>query len=192
MDLSYNKIANLDGLENYLALETLILDSNLIGDAVKFPSCPSLTTLSLNKNLISDLDLLLDNLKENVPSLRYLSLLGNRACPHQLLGPDYDDNDYHRYRCYVIYCLPHLKFLDSSLVMKDEKEEAALRGQYFKIVKPALRKYTSLIKDDQNNFLPLPPAKCNLKPHRGIYGACRYRYTGKNSEGNRFIRNHDL
>ena len=26
----------------------------------------------------------------------------------------------------------------------------------------------------------------------GIYGACRYRYTGKNSEGNRFIRNHDL
>ena len=26
----------------------------------------------------------------------------------------------------------------------------------------------------------------------GVYGSCRYRYTGKNSEGNRFIRNKDL
>jgi len=53
---------------------------------------------SIYFNKISDLDLFLDKLKKNVPCIRYLSLLGNRACPHQLLGPDYDDNDYHRYR----------------------------------------------------------------------------------------------
>lgn len=199
MDLSSNKISSLKGLENYKVLETLILDSNLIGNSYEFSPCPSLTTLSLNKNLITDLDLLLDNLKKYVPSLKYLSLLGNQACPHQLLGLDYDENDYYRYRCYVIYCLPHLKFLDSSPVTKDEKEEAIIRGQYFRIAKPCkptTRKYhdfqNAFIEDDRNKLMPLPPAKCNLKPHRGIYGACRYRYTGKNSEGNRFIRNHDL
>ena len=46
-------------------------------------------------------------------------------------------------RCYVIYHLPHLKFLDSSLVTKNEKEEAALRGKFFKIIKPGLKKYVS-------------------------------------------------
>lgn len=53
MDLSYNKISSLDGLEHYKFLETLILDSNLIGDSIEIPVCPSLTTLSLNKNLVS-------------------------------------------------------------------------------------------------------------------------------------------
>lgn len=97
MDLSSNKIASLEGLENYRALETLILDDNYISDAVDFPLCPSLTTLSLNKNLIADLDKLIDKLKV-LPSLTYLSLLGNRACPHQLMSLDFDDRDYFRYR----------------------------------------------------------------------------------------------
>ena len=33
-----------------------------------------------------------------LPSLTYLSLLGNRACPHQLMSLDFDDKDYFRYR----------------------------------------------------------------------------------------------
>jgi len=53
MDLSFNKIASLEGLEHFKWLETLILDSNLIDDSVEIPQCPSLTTLSLNKNLVS-------------------------------------------------------------------------------------------------------------------------------------------
>lgn len=32
------------------------------------------------------------------PSLRYLSLLGNEACPNQLVSPDKDEDDYQRYR----------------------------------------------------------------------------------------------
>lgn len=52
MDLSYNKISTLDGLEQYTSLETLILDCNRIGDDIEFPHCPSLTTLSLNKNQV--------------------------------------------------------------------------------------------------------------------------------------------
>lgn len=124
MDLSYNKITSLDGLEHYPALETLILDCNRIED-VEIPYCPSLTSLSLNKNKvglhialnellnisvmlflqqIGDLDRLIDNLKERAPHLRFLSLLGNRACPHQLMGLDiYDDADYRRFRWQDLY-----------------------------------------------------------------------------------------
>lgn len=32
------------------------------------------------------------------PSLEYLSLLGNEACPNQLVSPDKDEDDYQRYR----------------------------------------------------------------------------------------------
>ena len=39
------------------------------------------------------------------------------------------------FRCYVIYCLPSLKFLDSTPVTRTEREEAILRGKYFKTVK---------------------------------------------------------
>lgn len=53
MDLSYNKISTLDGLELYTSLETLILDCNRIGDDIEFPNCPSLTTISLNKNQVT-------------------------------------------------------------------------------------------------------------------------------------------
>ncbi len=52
MDLSYNKISTLDGLELYTSLETLILDCNHIGDDIEFPICPLLTTISLNKNQV--------------------------------------------------------------------------------------------------------------------------------------------
>lgn len=52
MDLSYNKISTLDGLESFTSLETLILDCNRITDDIEFPCCKSLTTISLNKNQV--------------------------------------------------------------------------------------------------------------------------------------------
>lgn len=47
---------------------------------------------------ISDLDLLMRKIENHFPNLRYLSLLGNKACPNQLSNPDNDDDDYQRYR----------------------------------------------------------------------------------------------
>lgn len=41
---------------------------------------------------------LLDTLSKECPKLRYLSLLGNIACPNELLGSGHDDEDYQRYR----------------------------------------------------------------------------------------------
>lgn len=52
IDLSYNKISSLEGLEQFANVETLILDCNYIGDNIHIPNLPALTTLSLNKNQV--------------------------------------------------------------------------------------------------------------------------------------------
>ena len=41
---------------------------------------------------------LLETISRECPKLRYLSLLGNTACPNELLGSGHDDEDYQRYR----------------------------------------------------------------------------------------------
>ncbi len=72
---------------------------------------PKLHTLMLNKNRIESIDDFLRLVETHFPSIKYLSLLGNTACPNELV--DKDDDDYKRYRLYVIHKLPQLKFLDS-------------------------------------------------------------------------------
>ncbi|CAM2117355.1 unnamed protein product [Caretta caretta] len=84
----------------------------------------------------SDLESLLDHLADVVPSLEYLSLLGNMACPNELVSKDKDEDDYQRYRYFVLHKLTNLKFLDTRKVTKWEREEALLRGAFMKVVKP--------------------------------------------------------
>lgn len=45
------------------------------------------------------------------PSPSFLSLLGNAACPNELMRKE--EEDYQRYRYLVLFHLPNLKFLDS-------------------------------------------------------------------------------
>jgi len=47
---------------------------------------------------IADLDDLLSQVSRKTPELRYISLLGNPACPDQLTNRDCDYDDYQRYR----------------------------------------------------------------------------------------------
>ncbi|TFK09480.1 cytosolic non-specific dipeptidase [Platysternon megacephalum] len=83
-----------------------------------------------------NLESLLDHLADVVPSLEYLSLLGNMACPNELVSKDKDEDDYQRYRYFVLHKLTNLKFLDTRKVTKWEREEALLRGAFMKVVKP--------------------------------------------------------
>ena len=54
---------------------------------------------------IRDIDRLLATLTKACPNLKYLSLLGNQACPNELLGSGHDDEDYQRYRSvWLMYC----------------------------------------------------------------------------------------
>ena len=53
---------------------------------------------------ISSLDRFLEQLSEKLPKLRYLSLLGNLACPDQLSSYDKNEKDYLKYRLEIILC----------------------------------------------------------------------------------------
>uniref|UniRef100_A0A8C3YUY5 Leucine rich melanocyte differentiation associated n=1 Tax=Catagonus wagneri TaxID=51154 RepID=A0A8C3YUY5_9CETA len=44
----------------------------------------------------------------------------------------------------------------------------------------------------KSHYTPLPSASRELTSHRGVLGKCHYVYYGKNSEGNRFIRDDQL
>ncbi|XP_048964783.1 leucine-rich melanocyte differentiation-associated protein isoform X6 [Canis lupus dingo] len=136
LDLSFNLLRSLEGLSAFGSLEELILDNNLLGNDLVLPGLPRLHTLTLNKNQISDLECLLDHLAKVTPALEYLSLLGNVACPNELVSLEKDEEDYKRYRCFVLHKLPNLKFLDARKVTRQEREEALVRGSFMKVVKP--------------------------------------------------------
>ncbi|XP_045147561.1 leucine-rich melanocyte differentiation-associated protein isoform X2 [Echinops telfairi] len=136
LDLSFNLLRSLEGLSAFRSLEELILDNNLLAHDLLLPGLPRLHTLTLNKNRITDLECLLNHLAEVTPALEYLSLLGNVACPNELVSLEKDEEDYKRYRYFVLYKLPNLKFLDAQKVTKWEREEALVRGAFMKVVKP--------------------------------------------------------
>ncbi|XP_011940978.1 PREDICTED: leucine-rich repeat-containing protein C10orf11 homolog isoform X1 [Cercocebus atys] len=182
---------SLEGLSAFRSLEELILDNNQLGDDLVLPGLPRLHTLTLNKNRITDLEYLLDHLAEVTPALEYLSLLGNVACPNELVSLEKDEEDYKRYRCFVLYKLPNLKFLDAQKVTRQEREEALVRGAFMKVVKPKASS-EDVAGSPELHYTPLPSASRELTSHQGVLGKCRYIYYGKNSEGNRFIRDDQL
>lgn len=52
MDLSFNQLTSLDGLEFFSRLDELVLDNNQLGDNIRIPKTKSITTLSLNNNKV--------------------------------------------------------------------------------------------------------------------------------------------
>ncbi|XP_071106335.1 leucine-rich melanocyte differentiation-associated protein-like [Haliotis cracherodii] len=194
LDLSFNRLQRIDGLVHFSSLEELVLDNNELNDNLKFPKMTSLHTLTLNKNKITNLDGLLDNLKSQLPQLTYLSLLGNTACPNQLSCSDKDEEDYQRYRYFVLYQLPGLKFLDSTSVKPSEITEAERVGPFMRVVKlqSSEEVSSSSHEDDRSDYTPLPQKARDPEQHAGTFGKSKYIYYGRHSEGNRFIRNNDL
>ncbi|XP_018413660.1 PREDICTED: leucine-rich repeat-containing protein C10orf11 homolog [Nanorana parkeri] len=191
LDLSFNLLQSLDGLEGFHCLEELILDNNQLGNHVCFPLLQFLHTLTANKNQLTELDYFLDSLSASAPSLEYLSLLGNQACPNELVSTEKDEDDYQRYRYFVLNKLPNLKFLDTRKVTNKEREVASSRGAFMKVVKPKENKQ-DYSGSPNMPYTPLPPVSRDPANHRGVAGKCRYIYYGKHSEGNRFIRDDQL
>lgn len=194
LDLSSNQLRTLNGLNSFVKLETLILDNNQLGDDMEIPELTHLHTLTLNKNRIANLDVLLDKISRNLPSLKYISLLNNQACPNELSSSLRDEEDYQRYRYYVLYRLPNLTFLDSRPIKKEEKDEAQRVGAYMKIVAPSSDELASQHEEsmERPHYTPLPSNSIAPGDHRGTFGRSRFIYQGKHSEGNRFIRNNEL
>mmetsp|Transcript_3133 Transcript_3133/g.7550 ORF Transcript_3133/g.7550 Transcript_3133/m.7550 type:complete len:267 (-) Transcript_3133:112-912(-) len=194
LDLCYNELVTLQNVDRFRGLHELVLDNNSLGDDVEFPPLPDLHTLSLNKNRISDTEKFLKQIKAAYPKLRFLSLLGNKACPNELVLKD--EQDYQRYRYFVLFHLPGLKFLDSRTVNKDEVTEASRVGEFMKVITVTHDEMYATEGDaaaaPKSQFNPLPQEARDVSTHRGTIGTCKYVYYGRHSEGNRFIRNNDL
>ncbi|XP_076248920.1 leucine-rich melanocyte differentiation-associated protein isoform X2 [Calliopsis andreniformis] len=203
LDLSYNELTSITAVKYFERLEELILDNNKLRDLRTLPLMPTLTTLSLNNNKITDIDSALKKIQECCPNVVYVSLLGNPGCPDQLTNPtSTDEKDYDRYRLYAIYVLPSsLRFLDSRPVTRHERIDAKSRGKYSRTVKLAPELSSKFVSNSMEEFddiffnihyTPLPRSIRDPLDHKGAFGKCKYRYSGKNSEGNRFISNNDL
>ncbi|CAG0912489.1 unnamed protein product [Notodromas monacha] len=114
---------------------------------------------------ISDLERLVGILKERVPNLKYLSLLGNSACTHQMNHPEFDESDYQRYRYFILHHLPKLKFLDSRAVINDEREQASKIGHLTRVVKPVMKPVAA--SSSGNSYTPLPEHSLPTGSHAG-------------------------
>ena len=187
LDLSHNQLQWLHGLENFIQLEELVADNNEIFDKTEFPSIPTLKTLSLNNNKLVNLKSIVSKIVKAYPSLTYLSLLGNKACPMEFSDPDSKPVDYQRYRCYVASFLPQLKFLDWKAVSGSERCKGDELFNHFQSgleSRPKSSSYTPLPKTQESSF--------DKSGGNVLAGTIKYKYLGRKSEGNRFIRNNDL
>ncbi|KAL1270543.1 hypothetical protein QQF64_029559 [Cirrhinus molitorella] len=130
LDLSYNlldeypfgnqmSLSLLGGLEK---LSTLILDCNNYSAHVKFPYMPSLTTLWINKNKISNLPIIVEEIRCKFPNIKILSMMNNEAAPSYFNGGSL--TQYMDYRQYVISQMPSLEVLDDTEVQEKEREVA--------------------------------------------------------------------
>ena len=112
--------SDVDFLQGFYQLHTLILDNNQISSTSNFPRLPKLSALYVNCNLVTVLEPFIEKLKNCFPALQYLSLLGNEACPAFSKGPHH----YYNYRIYIISKLRKLTQLDSSPVTPEEYRHA--------------------------------------------------------------------
>lgn len=216
LDLSHNKLSSFDALELFPFLEELVLDNNYLTDEIIFPAqLNNVKLLSLNNNKFKNLDLLLTKLSLCFPNLEYLSLLGNPACPCHLLNLKYTEYDYQKYRLYIIRHLPGLRILDAQRVKKMERDFVRCQLENYgeslehnsntrsgtrpPPARNSLKHFYTTVssglglrRKDPPVYSPLPETLREVGDHRGAYGKCRYRYVGAQSEGNRFILNHDL
>jgi len=120
LDLSNNSLGNIDFLDGFRELHTLILDHNHLTHDTKFPPMPKLRTLSINHNWLIEINKFMDNLSVATPNIRYLSTLHNTACPFFSSAKHH----YYNYRIYILSRLRKLTHLDSSPVTMEEWRHA--------------------------------------------------------------------
>eukprot|EP01128_Nolandella_sp_AFSM9_P002899 TRINITY_DN13327_c0_g1_i1.p1 TRINITY_DN13327_c0_g1~~TRINITY_DN13327_c0_g1_i1.p1 ORF type:complete len:155 (+),score=21.83 TRINITY_DN13327_c0_g1_i1:96-560(+) len=125
LDLTGNRLSDLDDLLNFRNMKGLVLDDNSLDSHVRLPPLPNLTTLWVNSNNIDNVVTFITMLKANVPNLTDLSLLKNAACPNYLT--EGSPKDYLDYRLYVISQLPKLQVLDTSPVTSEERTAAVAK-----------------------------------------------------------------
>jgi len=121
LDLSNNNLSNLDFLDGFYQLQTLILDNNDISHETNLPRLFSLHTLSITSNRITNIEQFLDGICRFCPNLQYLNTIGNDCCPIY----SQFKHHYTNYRKYIVSRLRGLKHLDSDEITHGEWRSAA-------------------------------------------------------------------
>lgn len=222
LNLTETGITSLANLQYFRYLKTLILDNNGLMDLCECPVMDSVTTLWFNNNNVTDLPNFLDHVIESFPNLKYLSMMRNPACPGLLNISRPDLKACKLYRLYTLYRLPRLERLDTSEVTPEEVKEASQRGAFAVKRKPTslYNPNRKTVFDNQENEDWI--SNQNQGPAAGssnltraseennslatskngiirkmttsgaFLGVVRKKYDGRNSEGNRFIRDSSL
>jgi len=187
LDLTGNSISSGKNFEGLVALEQLVLDKNSLSSLTAFPTLPKVHTLWLNNNSLTDLEKVIDQIRQSFPGVTYLSMLFNPCVPNVFLD-DAAGDAYQRYRFHVISKMSKLQFLDSTPVEEAERKEAA-KGGHLTVARPmGAQNYVTETKS------VAPTQKLSTSPPKvaTFLAKGKPRYDGTNSEGNRFIMNDDL
>ncbi|CAG9324393.1 unnamed protein product [Blepharisma stoltei] len=181
IDISRNKLQNASFLSGFSKLILINADYNFFNSLGSFPSLPTLDTLCLNSNQISDLQSAIDNISSKFPNIQHLSLIRNPCCP--FLDERVTDQERINYRMTVIAQLPSLVSLDGSAVSNNEKEMATKwRRDHQFAPRPVVTpfRYESVPEPARDS-----PIKVSMK-------APDKKKKATLSEGNRFITNKEL
>ena len=195
LDLSDNKLRSLANLPPLPRLHTLLLDKNKLTALSSLPaSLPSLTTLWLNNNQLSDLPAALDRLAVAAPQLSYLSMLRNPCVP-DMYGREEEAEAYQRHRWFVINRLKRLQLLDASPVTTTERREAEVKGEFCVVARPRQAEEDEArvqTEGVQQALIGVAAGGAGPVKAATFLAKGKPRYDGANSEGNRFIVNEDL
>lgn len=200
-------------------VESVSADGNCISQ-LTLPPLPRLHTLSLNNNKLVNLDITLRQIRMNAPMLRYFSIIGNPCSRDQVTSGDYTEHDYSLHRLYVLSQLPNLLFLDHCAVTSVERRKALTRGLWCRLQRPiesvdtvsGLRSLEAIRHSSGESKVSPPHALSLFHPISGrsilqsptrapsesfheaspMFERFSVRYTGRYSEGNRFISSSDL
>ncbi len=123
-------------MQHFPNLETLILDKNGLPGLLGFAANSRLRQLWFNNNCAEDLVDFCDQACALFPGLVWLSLMRNPASPPLVCTSEEDASAAQRYRLYVIYRIPGLQVLDAVPVTREERAEAAAKGQFMAARKP--------------------------------------------------------
>eukprot|EP00753_Platysulcus_tardus_P022645 PLAT9853.1.p1 GENE.PLAT9853.1~~PLAT9853.1.p1 ORF type:complete len:234 (-),score=75.90 PLAT9853.1:56-757(-) len=196
LDLTENRLESFAHFDKFTELDTLILDKNGLSSLAGMPVMPTVDTFWFNNNQVADLVGFIDEVVEKLPNITYLSMMRNPACPGFYDLTDADVEDYNRYRYYILYRIPKLKFLDSAPVSAEEREEASRRGEFLAVRRPDGKKKKKKKKkkseEERKEEEGGLAAMHSKREPAAFLGIGISRYDGRHSEGNRFILNEDL
>jgi Leucine-rich repeat (LRR) protein len=176
LDCSHNYITNLERIEWFTNLESLVLDHNNIKSQLGIQYPLKLKLLWVNANKIHNLSVFVEQLRKFSPKLKSLSMQNNKACPNFFNGGS--PEQYADYRLFVISRLPDLTDLDVAPVTTTERELAMKTYGDLKISAPMtliqetkekkeLEKRTSIViasKEQPKEIKEQPIEKVEEKP----------------------------